>query len=297
MKFWTGTAFMKTTEMPAVATMLDQAGFHGVLVSDHLIYPKEMKTVYPGHESGKMFWHPETDWPDAWVLIGAMAAVTENLHFGNNVYIAPSRPILEVVKQVGTAAAISHGRVSIGLSAGWMREEFELLGQDFDNRGPRLNEMIQALRELWKGGWVSFKGDYYDIPEMTIEPHPPSPVPILCGGESTAALKRAARYCDGWVGTAYTIDDAEKWIERINGYRREFGRDNQPFDIIVGLRDQPSTELYKRAEKIGITGVMCSPWANWEATHSGDHDHLLGTAERYREPIERFAEDIIAKLV
>ena len=296
MKFWSGTAFMKTAEMPAVARMLDDAGFHGLLVSDHLIYPKEMKTAYPGHESGKPFWSPETEWPDAWVLIGAMAAVTKNLHFGNNVYIAPSRPILEVAKQVGTAATIAGGRVSIGLSAGWMREEFELLGQDFDNRGPRLNEMIRALRELWKGGWVSFRGEYYDIPEMTIEPHPPSPVPILCGGESGPALRRAARYCDGWVGTAYTIDVAEQWIDRINGYRREYGRENEHFDFIVGLRDEPSVELYRRAEKIGITGVMVSPWANWEATHSGDHDHLLGTAEQYRAPIEDFAERIITQL-
>jgi alkanesulfonate monooxygenase SsuD/methylene tetrahydromethanopterin reductase-like flavin-dependent oxidoreductase (luciferase family) len=64
-KFWSGTAFMKTAEMPTVARMLDDAGFHGLLVSDHLIYPKELKTVYPGHESGKPFWSPETEWPDA----------------------------------------------------------------------------------------------------------------------------------------------------------------------------------------------------------------------------------------
>jgi probable F420-dependent oxidoreductase len=296
MKFWSGTAFMKTAEMPAVARMLDEAGFYGMLISDHLVFPKEMKTIYPGHESGKMFWPADTEWPDAWVLVGAMAAVTENLHFGNNVYIAPSRPIIEVAKQVGTAATIAGGRVSIGLSAGWMREEFELLGQDFDNRGPRLNEMIQALRELWKGGWVSWKGEYYDIPEMMIEPHPPEPVPILCGGESKAALRRAARYCDGWVGTAYTLDDAEQWITRINALRREYGRENEPFEFIMGLRDTPSLELYKQAEKIGITGVMVSPWANWERTHSGDQDHLRGTAEHYRASIEDFHDKVISAL-
>ena len=230
------------------------------------------------------FWHPDTEWPDAWVLIGAMAAVTENLHFGNNVYIAPARPILEVAKHVGTAAA-SNGRVSIGLSAGWMREEFDLLGQDFDNRGPRLNEMIQALRALWKGGWVSWKGEYYDIPEMMIEPHPPAPVPILCGGESAAALNRAARYCDGWVGTAYTLEEAKLWIDRIKGYRREYGRENEPFEIILGLLDERTPDLYKQAEDMGITGVMCSPWANWDLPLRRPRD-LEGPAEQYRAPIE-----------
>ncbi|ROZ50041.1 TIGR03619 family F420-dependent LLM class oxidoreductase [Rhodococcus sp. WS3] len=295
MKFWTGTAFMNTAEMPSVAKMLDENGYHGVLVSDHLIFPRELKTRYPATESGVPYWQPDTEWPDAWVLIGAMAAVTENLHFGNNVYIAPARPILEVAKQVGTAGALSNGRVSIGLSAGWMREEFELLGQDFDNRGPRLNEMIQALRALWKGGWVSWKGEYYDIPEMMIEPHPPAPVPILCGGESAAALKRAARYCDGWVGTAYTLEEATVWIDRIKGYRREYGRENEPFEIILGLFDERTPDLYKRAEDIGITGVMCSPWANWDLQHSGDHSHLKGSAEQYRAPIEKFAEEIVSK--
>ena len=96
-----------------------------------------------------------------------------------------------------------------------MREEYELLGQDFDNRGKRLNEMIPALRELWHGGWVSWSGEYYQVPELMIEPHPPAPVPILCGGESEAALRRAARLCDGWVGNAYAWDDAVRYVERL----------------------------------------------------------------------------------
>ena len=82
--------------------------------------------------------------------------------------------------------------MSLAVGVGWMREEFELMGQDFDTRGKRLNEMIPALRALWQGGWVSWSGEYYQVPEMMIEPHPTAPVPILCGGESDAALRRAA---------------------------------------------------------------------------------------------------------
>ncbi len=119
------------------------------------------------------------------------------------------------------------------------------------------------------GGWVSWHGRYYDIPEMTIEPHPPAPVPVLCGGESDAALERAARLCDGWVGTAYTLDEAEHVIGRLNRYRREHGRENEPFDIIATVRGEPSPDLYERAAELGITGVMVSPWANWERTHAG----------------------------
>src|SRR5689334_10143528 len=111
-----------------------------------------------------------------------MAAVTRQLRFSNAVYVAPARPLVQVAKQVATASVISGGRVSLGVGVGWMREEYELLGQNFANRGKRLDEMIPALRALWRGGWVSWSGEHYQIPEMMIEPHPPGPVPISGGG-------------------------------------------------------------------------------------------------------------------
>ena len=172
MQFWCGTPFMKTTESLAVARMIDEAGYDGMICADHLIYPSELRSPYPS-PTGKPGWPPETAWPDTWVLIGAMAAVTRRLRFSNAVYIAPARPLLEVAKQVATAAELSEGRVSLGVGIGWMREEYELLGQAFSNRGKRLDEMIPALRALWQGGWVSWHGEHYQVPEMMIEPHPP----------------------------------------------------------------------------------------------------------------------------
>ncbi len=209
MQFWTGTAFMNATEAVAVAPMLDEAGFDGICSSDHLIYPRELKSAYPS-PSGRPGWSPDTAWPDSWVLIGAMAAVTRRLRFSNAVYVAPARPLLEVAKQVATASVVSEGRVSLAVGVGWMREEYELLGQDFGNRGKRLDEMIPALRALWRGGWVSWSGQYYRVPEMMIEPHPTVAVPILCGGESDA--RAAAR---------------GKHLRRLGGVRVQMGRGGQ----------------------------------------------------------------------
>jgi probable F420-dependent oxidoreductase len=298
MKFWCSTAFMSSRELPAVATMLDDAGYHGAMLSDHLIYPRELKSPYPysPHPDGRPIWEPETSWPDSWVLIGAMASITTNLHLSNNIYIAPARPILQVAKQVATASVLSSGRVSLGLAAGWMREEFELMGEDFDNRGPRLNEMIQALRELWKGGWVEWHGKYYDIPELMMEPHPEASVPILSGGHADVALKRAARYCDGWIGNAYPWNEAVHYVSKLRGYLKDYGRQNDPFEIIVGFYDVPSADLYKRAEEeLGVAGTMCMPWAGMESISAGDHTGLQQSAERYRGPIEEFAEAIVSK--
>lgn len=293
MEFWCGTAFMKTEEAPAVARMLDEAGYDGMLCSDHLIYPRDLKSPYPS-PTGRPMWSPDMGWPDSWVLIGAMASVTTRLRFTNAVYVAPARPLLEVVKQVATASVVSQGRVSLAAGVGWMREEYELMGQDFTNRGKRLDEMIPALRELWRGGWVSWSGRYYQVPELMIEPHPPAPVPILCGGESDAALRRAARLCDGWVGYGYAWDDAAHYVEKLNALRGEYRRETAPFEVMLALYEAPSADLVKRAEDLGITALMCSPWSTLDDIRAGAHDSLKLDAERYRRPIERFAELVMA---
>ena len=170
------------------------------------------------------------------------------------------------------------------------------MGQDYDNRGPRLTEMIQALRELWKGGWVEWHGKYYDIPELMMEPHPETSVPILSGGHTDVALKRAARYCDCWIGNAYPWNEAVNYVSKLRGYLKDYGRENDPFEIIVGFYDVPSADLYKRAEEeLGVAGTMCMPWAGMESISTGDHSALQQSAERYRGPIEEFAEAIVSK--
>lgn len=286
MQFWTPTGFMDTLDALTVAPMLDEAGFDGIFVSDHLIYPRELRSAYPS-PSGVPGWPPDTAWPDTWVLTGALAAVTGRIRFSNAVYIAPARPLLEVAKQVATAAVLSRGRASLAAGVGWMREEYELLGQDYSTRGKRLDEMIPALRALWQGGWVSWTGEYYEVPEMMMEPHPPQPVPILVGGESEAALRRAARLCDGWVGFAYKWDDAASFARKLTELRGEYGRQDEPFDIIVAFLEKLTPDLLKRAADVGITGVTCSPWAGTRAVAP------RRSVEEYRAAIERFANTYI----
>jgi probable F420-dependent oxidoreductase len=269
---------MDSAEALTVVTMLEEAGYDGVICADHLIYPRNLTSPYPS-PTGVPMWPPDTAWPDSWIMIGAMSSITQRLRFSNAVYVAPARPLLEVAKQVATASVISHGRVSLAVGAGWMREEFELLGQDFSNRGKRLDEMIPALRALWQGGWVSWNGRHYQVPELMLEPHPAAPVPILCGGESDAALHRAARLCDGWVGTAYAWDDAVRYVQKLTALRRQYGRDGEPFEIMLALIEPPSVDLYRRAEDLGVTAVMCAPW--------------IGAEDGYRPSIERFARTVI----
>jgi alkanesulfonate monooxygenase SsuD/methylene tetrahydromethanopterin reductase-like flavin-dependent oxidoreductase (luciferase family) len=203
---------------------------------------------------------------------------------------------LQVAKEVGTAAVLTDGRVALGVGAGWMKEEFDLQGQDYTNRGKRLNEMIPALRELWKGGWVEWHGEYYEIPLMTLEPHPPTPVPIYVGGHSDAALKRAAKFADGWIGNAYPWAEAEHHIARLKQFLAAEERDTSGFEIICGLYEMPSVEIYQRAEaELGVTGTMCMPWAMGNV-NTGDRRNLNDVAAAYQSYIEQFAEDFVLRM-
>ena len=210
MQFWCGTPFMKRpAEAPAVARMVDEAGYDGMICADHLIFPRELRSPYPS-PSGKPGWAPETPWPDTWVLIGAMAAVTTRLRFSNAVYVAPARPLLEVAKQVATAASLAEGRVSLGVGIGWSREEFEALGIPYERRAARTADYVAAMRTLWRDEIASYAGEFVDFAAIRVNPKPmrDGRIPVLLGGNSDAALRRVARLGDGWYGfNLIDVDD------------------------------------------------------------------------------------------
>jgi probable F420-dependent oxidoreductase len=262
MKFWASLAFVPSEQYIPLAKAADEVGIHGLLMSDHLLWPQDLQTKYPysPHADGRPIWEPETPWLDPWVTIGSMIGATTRVEFGTNIYIAPMRNLFSTAKIVGTAQTISGGRVHLGVGAGWMREEFDLSGQDFSTRGKRLNEMIPALRKLWTPGWQEFHGEHINFGPVQMSPPPPKQIPIWCGGHTSAALKRAAKYGDGWIGNAYTEADAEKYVSELQGYLRAEGREGDPFEIIFGIYAWPTPELFEKWEAKGMTGALTAPW-------------------------------------
>lgn len=290
MKFWMGVAFAEPDQLFDLARAADDSGWHGITVSDHIAYLKDLRSPYPYTEDGKPGWQPETSWPDPWVTIGALAAVTRNLRFTTNVYVGPMRDTVTVAKAVATAAVLSGDRVSVGLAPGWCEEEFELTGQDFATRGKRLNEMIPALRSLWSGEWTSASGEHVQFPELKISPTPSRPVPIYIGGDTTVALRRAARVADGWIGTLYQPDEAEEKVREIRGYLADAGRADDDFEIVLSLFARDDLDLFRRMADLGVTGIIHAPWL-MARTQDGQ-----SLREARLEAIERFAEEYIAPL-
>jgi probable F420-dependent oxidoreductase len=219
------------------------------------------------------------------VAIGAMAAVTTRLQFLTNIFVLPSRNPLLVAKAVGTAAVLSNNRVILGIGVGWMREEFELLGQDFPTRGRRTNEAIEVLRTLWRGGMAEYHGKFYAFDKLEMSPAPSQPVPIYVGGESTAALRRAARYGDGWISVLHSLEEIKALVQQLARLRAELGRTHAPFDVCVSCNNVFDIDGYRRLADVGVTTLLTMPWALY-----GEH---VGELDAKCRALHRFADEVI----
>ncbi|WP_441957234.1 TIGR03619 family F420-dependent LLM class oxidoreductase [Mycolicibacterium houstonense] len=258
MKFYVSMAFMDTREAVEVARAADDLGYDGMGIPDHVVNLETLRTPYPYTKDGKRRWEAFTDWPDPWVMSGALALVTTRLKFVTTVYLPAMRDPYSAAKAIGTAAYLAGGRLELGIGVGWCEEEFELLGQQFARRGRRTDEMLTLMKKLWEPGWTEFSGEFYSTPRLEMEPTPP-PIPIYVGGLSDIALRRAARH-DGWIGDLISTDAALQRVERLRQLRAENGLAMDDFTIITPLTDAFTPEHYARAEAGGIQGIITMPW-------------------------------------
>lgn len=295
-RFHQSVTFLPTRQILQLARACNDLGYGGMYISDHLFNPRHLESryTYSVREDGAPGWESETPWPDPMTVIAAMAAATSNLVFTTGVYIAPARDLITVAKSVGTAAVLSGNRVRLGVGVGWCQEEFDQTGQDFASRGKRLDEMIVALRALWRGGWVEFHGTYYDVPECQMEPSPSEPVPIIGGGHSPVALRRTAELCDGWIA-AGAYDEEEAWthLGELRTALQKAGRAEEDFTIYLSLNVRPSVDLYRRFAEAGVTEFVCAPWMFVDVPAGTPDDEAV--AARI-DAVRWFADEIVAKV-
>jgi probable F420-dependent oxidoreductase len=277
------TAFQPTEHLIPLARAADEHGYHAISVPDHVVDLEELGTPYPYTSDGRRRWDLEAEWPDPWVLVGALSAVTTRVRFFTSIYVTPMRNPFQVAKTVGTAAVLSGNRVSLGVGIGWCREEFELMEQDFTTRGRRTDEGLALMKALWQPGWTEFEGEFYSAPRLTMNPSPSAPIPIFVGGLSEIAFARAARH-EGWVGDIYTVDEALRHAARLSEIRAEIGATGE-FSVITALSDAFLPEHFAAAEAGGITEVWTMPWAYYHGTDC--------TLEQKLDGMKRFADDVI----
>ena len=235
MKF--GLAFASSIAIDHQASMeicrrAEAAGFESLWGGEHVILPSKIESAYPYTEDGKIPAMPDTPIPDPLIWLAFAAAAAPTMRLGTCILIVPQRNPLILAKELATLDQLSGGKVELGLGVGWLEEEFDALGVPWARRGARNDEYIEAMRTLWSGPEVEFHGEFVDFPKVTCSPRPVQPtIPILVGGDSDVAIRRAARLADGYFPGEGDVDRLASLITRVRQAAEDAGRDPSEIEI------------------------------------------------------------------
>ena len=272
-----------------LAVAAEEAGFATFLVPDSVCYPKTSDSKYPYTESGEREFLENKPFLDPFVLIPALGAVTRRLRFATFVLKLPIRSPVLVAKAATSVAVLTGERLSLGVGTSPWPEDFRVTFQEWETRGKRMDEMIEIIRGLGRGDFYEFKGKYYDLPAIKLCPAPKDPIPILVGGHSDAALRRAARLGDGWMFAGGSAEDLARCTERLGVLRKEYGRERAPFQIHASSLHGYQLDGVRRLEELGVTDLVVgfrNPY-----TRAPDKQPL----EEKIELLRSYADNIVAK--
>jgi probable F420-dependent oxidoreductase len=209
------------------AQAVEALGYTHILVFDHVLGANPER---PGGWKGPYTFRHAFHEP--FVLFGFLAAATRRVELVTGILILPQRQTALVAKQAAAVDVLSGGRLRLGVGVGWNAVEFEALGENFTNRGKRIEEQIEVMRALWTKELLTFEGQWHRIPDAGINPLPHRrPIPIWMGGESDVVVKRAARLADGWMPHFRPGAEAQAVVDRLHGSIKEAGRDPASFGI------------------------------------------------------------------
>jgi len=288
LKFSLAVAMRPASFYLPLARAADAAGWDSIVVPDSVFYPEKVSAPYPYTADGGRFWPADTPYLDPFVAIPAMAAVTERIRFYPHVLKLAIRQPLLVAKMLSSAAVLSNDRVGLGAGLGWIPEEFTWCGTDYATRGSRMNEALEIIRLCLTGEFVEYHGKHYSFERLTMAPAPRVKVPFIIGGHSEPALKRAAKYGDGWTSAMVTKAQLRTFIERLRVLRAEYGRGSEPFEISVVCMDAFGVGGYRELAEMGATEIITQPWI----FYAGGMNPSL---EQALDGVKRFADDVIAQ--
>lgn len=249
--------------MVSVARWAEELGFHSLWVSDHVVLPEKVGSPYPYDWENHRWPNPaNTPWLDPLLALGWAGAVAPSLKLGTSVMVVPLRHPMLLAKQLASLDFLSGGRVILGAGAGWMEEEFDLIGVPFARRGSRTVEMVELMRAFWRGEMVNFQGEFYQAANCQMYPRPvQATIPVVWGGHSEAALKRVAQVGDGWHPTLITMEQLTTGVQKLRQFCAEVGRD--PASVLVIARPGKmyplNAETHAQHQELGIRHVVVDP--------------------------------------
>ena len=242
----------------AVARTAEQQGFSTVWAGEHVVMVDRSSSRYPYAADGQIAVPAAADWLDPLICLSFAAAATSTITIATGVLLLPEHNPVVVAKKAATLDVLSGGRLVLGVGVGWSSEEFAALGVPFARRAARTKEYIAAMRTIWREDVASFGGDFVRFDAIRVNPKPldGQGIPIVLGGNSDAALRRVARWGDGWYG--FNVDSVAEVAERVRHLQTccdAVGRDVADLHLAVALRDPQPDDLARLAD-VGIDELV-----------------------------------------
>src|SRR5262245_11339227 len=250
-----------------IAREAENLGFESMWVAEHIAVPTHYTTHYPRSADGKVppFY---ADLVDPFVALTAAAQTTKKIKLGTAISLLPQHEVITVAKTTATLDLYSNGRFIFGVGAGWFAEEAQLFGVKFDKRWKHLRESVEALRELWSKEEVSYEGEFIKFPPLRIGPKPaqkPFPPIYLGAHDPKYALKRVARFADGWFPANLPPEKFKETIPEIKRLAKDAGRDPEKIEFSVLMMAQgegPTIDTMKQYQEAGVSRMIVLAWAS-----------------------------------
>lgn len=259
-----GLAFASSVGLDPISAIeickrAEAVGFESVWGGEHVVLPDTIVSKYPYTADGKIPAEPDTQIPDPLIWLAYVAAAAPTLQLGTCILIVPQRNPLVLAKELATLDQLSGGRVELGLGVGWLEEEFDALGIPWARRGARNDEYIEAMRALWSGPHAEFHGEFVDFDPATCSPRPvDGNIPVIVGGDSDAALRRAVRIADGYFPGEGDFEQLKALLIRLRQTAENANRDPDSIaiNVMFGAQMMNPAEGVEQLASIGVDRIM-----------------------------------------
>jgi probable F420-dependent oxidoreductase len=247
----------------AFSRKAEEVGFSSLWMPNHVALPVKVETRYPYREDGKFFWPPEAPYLDVFMALAWASAATTTIEVGPSALVTAWHNPVSAAKALATLDTLNHGRTVLVVAVGWMKEQFDVLGASFDNRGARCTEYVKLLKHLWTEDTIDFQGRFFSYSGFKFYPKPerkPS-LPIWIGGKSDGTLRRVAEVGDGWHPLYLSPDEMGEKLKTLEGYLDEKGRKLD--DVYLSARPVSQApfdvETAKRFADLGVQTLIWDP--------------------------------------
>jgi probable F420-dependent oxidoreductase len=269
-------------EAVTFAQRAEELGFESLWASDHVLVAADQASDYPYARSGR-YEGLEVPIAEPLVWLAYVAARTSTIRLATGVLVLPQRQVALVAKQVATLDVLAGGRTLLGVGVGWSREEFTALEANFTDRGERMDDGIEALRAMWRPGIASHESRFSQIPDCFMVPSPPGGnVPIVIGGHSAAAARRAGRCGDGFFPLVRTPDDLAPLVDALSEAATEHGRDPRSIEITIRVGPHVDDATLDAFRALGVSRILVARTASALAPALVELDDLTPLLHRPR---------------